>query len=93
MMAHLNGQLFKAANLSNSLGVTAPTVKRYVDFLEEAFLLKSFQPYSWNMSKRLVKSPKIYLPDTGILHHLLRITDFDNLSETLILEVPGNLLR
>jgi len=80
MMAHLNGQLFNTASLANSLGVTAPTIKRYIDFLEEAFLLKRLHPFSWNISKRLVKSPKVYLTDNGILHHLLGITNFDNLS-------------
>jgi len=80
MMAHLNGQLFNATTLGNSLGISTPTVKRYVDFLEEAFLLKSLHPFSWNMPKRLVKTPKIYLTDSGILHHLSGVTDFNNLS-------------
>lgn len=80
MMAYLNGQLFNATNLANSLDVTTPTVKRYIDFLEEAFLLKSLHPFSWNMKKRLVKSPKIYLTDSGILHYLTGITDFNSLT-------------
>lgn len=80
MIAHLNGQLFNASSLAKSLGITTPTVKRYVDFLEEAFLLKTLHPFSKNIKKRLVKSPKIYLTDTGILHHLLRIPDFDALA-------------
>jgi len=80
MMAHLNGQLFNATALSNSLGVTMPTIKRYTDFLEEAFLLKNLHPYSWNMKKRLVKTPKIYLTDTGILHHLIGVNNFIDLS-------------
>ena len=80
MLAYLNGQLFNATNLANSLDVSTPTVKRYVDFLEEAFLLKSLHPFSWNMKKRLVKSPKIYLTDTGILHYLTGVTDFDGLT-------------
>ena len=80
MMAHLNGQLLNASTLANSLGVTVPTVKRYIDFLENAFLLKSLHPFSWNMQKRLVKSPKMYITDTGILHHLLGITNLENLS-------------
>jgi len=80
MMAHLNGQLFNATMLGNSLGMSSPTVKRYIDFLEDAFLLKSLYPFSWNMSKRLVKTPKVYLTDTGILHHLAGITDFVSLS-------------
>ena len=80
MMAHVNGQLFNATTLGNSLGVSTPTIKRYVDFLEEAFLLISLQPFSWNMTKRLVKTPKVYLTDTGIFHHLIGVTDFDSLS-------------
>lgn len=80
MMAHLNGQLFNATTLGNSLGISTPTVKRYVDFLEDAFLLKSLHPFSWNMPKRLVKTPKVYLTDTGILHHLSGIPDFVSLS-------------
>ncbi len=85
MMAHLNGHLLNATALSNSLGVTIPTVKRYVDFLEDAFLLKSLHPFSWNMKKRLVKASKVYLTDTGILHHLLGVKDFDDLSGNPIL--------
>lgn len=80
MMAHLNGQLLNATTLGNSLGISTPTVKRYIDFLEDAFLLKSLHPFSWNMQKRLVKTPKVYLTDTGILHHLSGVTDFNNLS-------------
>lgn len=80
MMAHLNGQLLNATTIGNSLEVTTPTVKRYIDFLEDAFLLKSLQPFHWNISKRLVKTQKVYLTDTGILHHLLGVTDFTSLS-------------
>lgn len=80
MMAHQNGQLLNATSLGSSLGITTPTVKRYLDFLEDAFLLKSLQPFHWNSSKRLVKTPKVYLTDTGILHHLLGISDFVSLS-------------
>ena len=80
MMAHLNGQLLNATTIGKSLGLSTPTVKKYIDFLEEAFLLKSLHPFSWNMQKRLVKSPKIYLTDTGILHQLIGITDFINLA-------------
>ncbi|MFA6400198.1 MAG: ATP-binding protein [Salinivirgaceae bacterium] len=80
MMAHLNGQLLNATTIGNSLGVTTPTVKRYIDFLEEAYLLKSLHPFHWNISKRLVKTPKIYLTDTGILHYLVSVSNFTNLS-------------
>ena len=80
MMAHLNGQLLNATTIGKSLGLSTPTVKKYIDFLEDAFLLKRLHPFSWNMQKRLVKSPKIYLTDTGILHQLIGITDFINLA-------------
>lgn len=80
MMAHLNGQLLNATSIGNSLGVTTPTVKRYIDFLENAFLLKSLHPFHWNISKRLVKTPKVFLTDTGILHHLIGVHDFVALS-------------
>ncbi len=85
MMAHLNGQLLNATTIGNSLGISTPTVKKYIDFLEEAFLLKSLYPFSWNMKKRLVKSPKIYLSDTGILHNLIGISNFDSLAGNQII--------
>lgn len=80
MMAHLNGDLLNATAIANSLGVTTPTIIRYIDFLEEAFLLKRLHPFSWNMKKRIVKTPKVYLSDTGILHHLLGINNLNDLS-------------
>ena len=80
MMAHLNGQLLNATAIGNSLGITTPTAKRYIDFLEDAFLMKSLHPFHWNISKRLVKTPKVFLTDTGILHHLLGVIDFVSLS-------------
>jgi uncharacterized protein len=85
MMAHLNGRLLNATALGNSLGVTTPTIKRYVDFLEDAFLLKSLHPFFWNMKKRLVKTSKVYLTDTGVLHHLVGVKDFNDLSGNPIL--------
>lgn len=73
MAAHLNGQLLNLAALANSLDISAPTVGRYLDFLESAFLIRRLQPWFMNARKRLVKTPKIYLRDTGLLHALLRI--------------------
>lgn len=72
MIAHLNGQLLNLSALGNSLDISAPTVRRYIDFLESAFLIRRLQPWHANTSKRLVKTPKIYLRDTGLLHALLR---------------------
>ncbi len=79
MVAHLNGHLLTLESLGNSLGITGPTVRRYLDFLESAYLIRRLPPYFANISKRLVKSPKIYLRDTGILHALLNIGDFGQL--------------
>lgn len=73
MIAHLNGQLLNLATLAGSLDISAPTVRRYLDFMESAFLIRQLQPWFANTKKRLVKTPKIYLRDTGLLHALLRI--------------------
>lgn len=73
MLAHFNGNVINYSTLSSSLGISVVTVKKYIDFFEQAFLIKRLQPYYVNIKKRLVKSPKIYMADTGILHALLNI--------------------
>ena len=73
MLAHQQGSLLNAENLGNALDVTGTTLKRYLDFLEGAFMLYRLQPYYANIGKRLVKSPKIYIRDSGIVHALLNI--------------------
>jgi hypothetical protein len=79
MVAHLNGQLANLAILANSLDISAPTVRRYLDFLESAFLIRQLPPWFSNTKKRLVKTPKIYLRDAGLLHALLRIGNISQL--------------
>ena len=79
MCAHNHGQLLNASRIGESLGVTHHTVKRYIDILEQTFLVRSLAPYLKNTSKRLVKSHKIYIRDTGILHALLDIETFNGL--------------
>ena len=73
MLAHLQGGILNAEKLGSSLDVSGTTIKRYIDYLEGAFLIKRLPPYFVNVGKRLVKSPKVYINDSGILHHLLRI--------------------
>ena len=73
MLAHQQGQLANTAQLGASLGVNHSTVQRYLDILEQTFLIRRLQPYFVNVGKRLTKAPKIYLRDTGLLHHLLNI--------------------
>lgn len=85
MIAHLNGNILNYATLSRSLGLTSPTIKSYMSFLEGAFLIRTLHPFSVNVKKRLIKSPKIYIRDTGILHHLLGIGTFSDLQSNPIL--------
>ncbi|MDO9309256.1 MAG: ATP-binding protein [Deltaproteobacteria bacterium] len=73
MLAHCHGQIWNAAPPARSLGVSEPTVRRYLDLLEGVFMVRQLQPWHANLKKRQVKSPKIYFRDTGVLHYLLGI--------------------
>jgi len=73
MLAHAQGGLANYSQFATALGVATRTVQRYVDILEQSFLLSRLPPYFRNIGKRLVKAPKLYLRDTGLLHHLLNI--------------------
>lgn len=73
MLAHVNGGLWNASQLAASLGISYHTVNRYVDILEQTFLIRKLLPYFANVRKRLVKSPKVYFRDTGLLHYFLGI--------------------
>lgn len=80
MLAHLHGQLLNASALSRSLGVSAPTVGRWLDHLVDALVVRRLEPWHANLGKRLVKSPRLYLRDAGLLHALLGVRDADELS-------------
>ena len=75
MLAHYHGQVWNAAAPARSLGVNESTVRRYLDWLTQAYLVRQLQPWFVNLGKRQVKAPKIYLRDTGLLHELLGIND------------------
>ena len=79
MLAHNNGQQIKYSTLSLSLGVSHTTVRNYVEILSQTFMLRIIQPYYINIKKRIVKSPKIYIREVGILNALLNIRDFNDL--------------
>ncbi len=79
MLAHLNGQLLNSSQLGNSLGLSHTTVKRHINILKNTFMVRYLEPYHINVKKRLVKTPKVYLRDVGILHALLGISSFDEL--------------
>ena len=78
MCAHNQGQLINYSKLGESLNVTHPTIKRYIDLLEQTFIVRTLQPFELNIKKRLVKAPKVYIRDSGILHQLLAITSYNN---------------
>jgi len=73
MLAHYHGNLWNAAEPARSLGVSEPTVRRYLDILTGLFMVRQLAPWHANLKKRQVKSPKIYLHDSGLLHQLLGI--------------------
>lgn len=77
MLAHQQGGLLNHSALGAALGVSSHTVQRYLDLLEGTFLLRRLRPYHANVGKRLVKAPRAYLRDTGLLHHLLNLNDAD----------------
>ncbi len=79
MLAHNQGTLFNASRLAQGLEVNSQTVSRYTDLLVDLLLVRRLQPYLTNVGKRLVKSPKVYIRDTGLLHALLNLTDRDAL--------------
>lgn len=80
MLAHLHGQLWNASRLAAGFGVSAPTVQHYLDILEATYMLRRLPPLQANLGKRLVKSPKVYLRDSGILHALLGIENLNDLA-------------
>ncbi|GAB3992744.1 ATP-binding protein [Glycomyces albus] len=79
MLAHYHGQTWNGAELSRALGVSQPTVRRYLDALSDALVVRQLQPWFANVGKRQVRSPKVYVRDTGLLHSLLGITGYDDL--------------
>lgn len=79
MLAHLHGQLFNASAVANSLDVSAPTVNRWLDHMVGALLIRKLEPFHANLGKRLVKSHKVYVRDSGLLHSLLGLTSVADL--------------
>lgn len=80
MLSYQQGQTMNMQDFSRSIGVSSPVISRYIDFLEAAFLVKRLQPWFPNVNKRLVKSPKVYIKDSGLLHALANIENFSQLT-------------
>ena len=79
MLAHAQGSTFNAARLASGLGLSGQTVMRYLDLLADLLLVRRLEPWSANVGKRLVRSPRIYIRDSGIAHALLGIGDLEAL--------------
>jgi predicted AAA+ superfamily ATPase len=79
MLAHSQGSIINASQLSRSLMLSAKSVTSYVDLFTDLLLVRKIPPYFANIKKRMVKSPKVYIRDSGLLHGLLGIRDFENL--------------
>lgn len=79
MLAHHQAGPLNTAQLGASLDIALPTVKRYVELLEDLFLIRTLRPWSGNAGKRLVKTPKVYIRDSGLTHALLNLTTLDDL--------------
>jgi uncharacterized protein len=79
MVAHYHGQVWNGAEFARSLGASEPTARRYLDLLAGAYMIRILPPWHENLRKRQVKSPKIYLRDSGLLHSLLRIQNAEQL--------------
>ena len=79
LLAHSHGDLLNSSKLGEALGVSHVTFRQYTDFLENSFLIRTLKPNFNNSKKRIVKSPKIYIRDSGILHSILNIRSFNDL--------------
>lgn len=79
MVAHYHGQTWNAAEIGRGLGVSAPTVRRYLDTLTDSLVVRQVQPWFENLGKRQVRSPKVYIRDSGLLHSLLGLSTRDEL--------------
>ncbi|MEX0681580.1 MAG: ATP-binding protein [Balneolales bacterium] len=83
MIAQSQGQILNMQNLATALGVSRPTVSKYIDFMEKAYILYRLEPWFVNLKKRLIKSPKVYLSDSGLFHSLMGLQDFEALTNSL----------
>lgn len=80
MLAYSQGGILNASRLATGLSVSVPTINKYIDLLVDLLLVRRLQPYQANIAKRQIKSPKVYIRDSGLVHALLGLTDYDNLA-------------
>ena len=80
MVAHYHGQVINYRELSRSFGISDMTVRKYIEILENTFMIRILQPWHVNLKKRIVKTPKIYFRDSGLFHTLMNINNFEELT-------------
>lgn len=84
MLVTIQGMTVNYSNIGNSMGISGVTIQNYIDYLEHSFIIRRLQPYFVNVGKRLVKSPKLYFRDVGILHYLSNVDNYDSLVTNII---------
>jgi len=80
MLAHNQGAIMNASKLAAGLSVSAPTITKYIDLLTDLLLTRRLQPFGFNVGKRLVKSPKVYIRDSGLVYALLGLETYNELA-------------
>lgn len=79
LLAHDHGELLNSSNLANIMDVSAPTIRHYIDIMEGSYIVRTLPPYFTNIRKRLTKTPRVYIRDSGLLHQILGIYDYNSL--------------
>ncbi len=79
LLAHYHGQLMNYRKIAEAIDLSVPTLKKYLSVLEQTYMIRTLPPCEANLRKRLTRSPKVYIRDSGILHALLEIEDYDHL--------------
>ncbi len=85
MLSHLQGQLINLSQLAANLELSRQSIRKYLDIMQETFMIRQLQPFHANLKKRLVKTPKVFLRDSGLLHTLLGIDSFSELMKNSVL--------
>lgn len=84
MLGNHTSQIWNAQSYAQSLGVTSPTISRYLDLLEAGYIIRKLPSYHVNAKKRLIKASKVYVRDSGLIHRLVRVHDYENIFESLV---------
>lgn len=90
LLAHYNGSILNYSEMGENVGVTVNTIKEYIEFLEQTYLIRLLCPHSSSLKRRTIKSPKLYIKDTGILHFLLSIKNEKDLQAGIFSQLTNS---